>query len=448
MDITLENFPDTLPNLIKDIKNAEFIAVDTEFTGVSRTRADGINRKHTIEERYDHCRNDAEKFQLLQLGICTVAFDKELESYVCRPYCFGVNPSAKWGLEREFVIQASAAKFLVSNGLDLTKVFVDGIPYLREDEEKALIEKEDKFVEGSEIKEDIIVEPEQAMFVEKFVGEVQAWLNDPNPEYDFLNVTGEGNDLNNYERRIIHQTIRSRFPNLSTTSKMGFVQITQSDPEAEKAIRIEKSNRTREEIDKAVGLRRVMDALRSSHKPLIGHNLFIDLIHLYQTFVSPLPPTLQEFTNQVHRDFPCIIDTKLIASCGTRCHSSTTTLQNLSITFETLSEPRIRIDANHQPKSDTAAHDAGFDALITSRVMMQMMVYLNSQLESCGGDREKAAEKLATFINSMGLQGGTFVSGGRVPSLVDEKTKGIWKGLANEIRLNGTQEGVVTFGPI
>lgn len=66
-------------------------------------------------------------------------------------------------------------RFLVKNGLNLTKLFVDGIPYLREDEEKALLEKQDKFVEGPDAVKDILVEDGQLSFVSqshRFTGSV------------------------------------------------------------------------------------------------------------------------------------------------------------------------------------------------------------------------------------------------------------------------------------
>lgn len=62
-------------------------------------------------------------------------------------------------------MQASALRFLVKNGLNLTKLFVDGIPYLRGDEEKALLDKQDKFVEGPDAVQDILVEDGQVSFV-------------------------------------------------------------------------------------------------------------------------------------------------------------------------------------------------------------------------------------------------------------------------------------------
>lgn len=77
------------------------------------------------------------------------------------------------------------------------------------------------------------------------------------------------------------------------------MQVTKTDEEAEKRVRIEKSALNRQEINEGVGmhisfkvvhhacthsflgLRHVMDALRRSHKPIVGHNVFIDLAHLY-----------------------------------------------------------------------------------------------------------------------------------------------------------------------
>lgn len=59
-----------------------------------------------------------------------------------------------------------------------------------------------------------------------------------------------------------------------------------------------------EEIAKEVGLRKVVEMIHSSNKPLIGHNALLDLLHLYNQIVDPLPNTADAFKEALHTLFP------------------------------------------------------------------------------------------------------------------------------------------------
>lgn len=80
MEVTVENFKEALPQIIEDIKQADFISLDTEFSGIFKGGKEqkGANRHYTVEQRYEIYRKDAEKFQVLQLGICTVKFNRDI----------------------------------------------------------------------------------------------------------------------------------------------------------------------------------------------------------------------------------------------------------------------------------------------------------------------------------------------------------------------------------
>lgn len=84
---------------------------------------------------------------------------------------------------------------------------------------------------------------------------------------------------------------------------------------------------------------------------------------------------------------------------------------------------------------------------MTAKALIQMMTYLNVQVERCGGDKEAAIKKMATFINSGGNEESATVEGSRMPKLGEAERDKIWHGLVNHIRMNGTVEGMVKFGP-
>jgi hypothetical protein len=69
------------------------------------------------------------------------------------------------------------------------------------------------------------------------------------------------------------------------------------------------------QYESQLGLRRVikllLDHVRETQCPIIGHNMMLDLCHIIQKFITPLPDTLEQFKKLVSKLFPVIIDTKV-----------------------------------------------------------------------------------------------------------------------------------------
>jgi len=62
MEITHENFIETLPLVHQSIKEADFVAIDTEFSGHSVATADKGHDYDTLEERYQKLKFAVQKF--------------------------------------------------------------------------------------------------------------------------------------------------------------------------------------------------------------------------------------------------------------------------------------------------------------------------------------------------------------------------------------------------
>ena len=48
-----------------------------------------------------------------------------------------------------------------------------------------------------------------------------------------------------------------------------------------------------------MGFSKIIEELIQAQKPLIGHNMFLDILFIYQQFIDDLPPTLSEFITKV-----------------------------------------------------------------------------------------------------------------------------------------------------
>ena len=106
MDITQRNFEDQLPLVKQSIETAEFISIDTEFSGkhslyhgviindgtvdIGYTKGiqDRPNDFETVEERYCKIKELVEQFAMLQYGICTFHWDSVNKKYQARPFNF------------------------------------------------------------------------------------------------------------------------------------------------------------------------------------------------------------------------------------------------------------------------------------------------------------------------------------------------------------------------
>lgn len=57
----------------------------------------------------------------------------------------------------------------------------------------------------------------------------------------------------------------------------------------------------------------IIRELIAQKKPLVGHNCLLDLLHLFEHFVRPLPPKYEVFKRELHSLLPCVVDTKHLA---------------------------------------------------------------------------------------------------------------------------------------
>ncbi|KAG0130761.1 ribonuclease H-like domain-containing protein [Tuber indicum] len=454
MEVNSSNFRQLLPDIINSIDNSCFVAVDLELSGIHKTfgpRNTPLNRKQTLEERYQEVKAAAERFQVLQLGLCAVSYDELLESYVCRPFNFFVNPNSeqKFGLDREYVVQASAIGFLLESGFNFNSTYTSGIRYLSRMEERYVFERENRLAQ--EFKEDIHIDEASQQFVKDFIAEIQEWVDDPNPTFDFVNISTIGQGVNSYQKRLIHQVVRKTFPHLQTLGRPTFVQVIRTDPAAEKMKRDERRARFETDVERGIGLRHVIDALFSSQKPLIGHNLFTDLINLYECFIGPLPDTSKEFAHAIHESFPIVIDTKFIATCDTETATYGSNLQGIWDLLSTQDFPAIGLDLGYtRYATSRLAHEAGYDSYNTAQILIRLIgryqAYLSHHLASENGDPESMAIKhLLDYLHRLDrfpLADHRIDIPKRFPSL----ESGFWKVFTNKLRVNGTMEGLWVLG--
>ena len=79
MDITGENFLDTLPAILEQINQAEFISFDLEMTGIYSSDRSKSNRKDDLpSRRYENMIGVATKFNIIQV-VCMLSRSRSHE---------------------------------------------------------------------------------------------------------------------------------------------------------------------------------------------------------------------------------------------------------------------------------------------------------------------------------------------------------------------------------
>ena len=123
MDITQENFIQSLPLIKKSIRTADFIAFDSEFSGLSVGFDDKQHDYDTVEDKYQKLKYNCERMNAFQIGIATFKWDHVAKKYSIRPFNIYTFPNSTIMDKRVMQFDNSSVKFLMQNNFDFNKLF-------------------------------------------------------------------------------------------------------------------------------------------------------------------------------------------------------------------------------------------------------------------------------------------------------------------------------------
>ncbi|XP_070635801.1 poly(A)-specific ribonuclease PARN isoform X6 [Bos indicus] len=308
MEIIRSNFKSNLHKVYQAIEEADFFAIDGEFSGIS----DGpsvtalTNGFDTPEERYQKLKKHSMDFLLFQFGLCTFKYDYTDSKYITKSFNFYVFPKPfnRSSPDVKFVCQSSSIDFLASQGFDFNKVFRNGIPYLNQEEERQLREQYDEkrsqsngagalsYTSPNTSKCPVTIPDDQKKFIDQVVEKIEDLLqSEENKNLDLEPCTG-------FQRKLIYQTLSWKYPKgihvetLETEKKERYIVISKVDEEERKRREQQKHAKEQEELNDAVGFSRVIHAIANSGKLVIGHNMLLDVMHTVHQFYCPLPAIL------------------------------------------------------------------------------------------------------------------------------------------------------------
>lgn len=407
MEVTKNNFKETLPLVEKSIKAADFLVIDCEFTGLLNGRDPTIF--DTPSEYYSRLLAGSAEFMLVQFGLCAFHWDVDKKTYMNEAYNFYLFPQGRPGPERIFQCSSSSLCFLSAQGFDFNKLIKDGISYMSEPIETRMRDNligKQKFT--SQQKDCIIIPEENKKYIEDVCKQVREFVDDK--KQNELEI----DKCNAFQRRLLFQELSTRFKNeifLETKvldNKNRVLKVTRllTDNDEQERERLRKE-REWEEFEDAVGFTKVARMISQSEKLVIGHNMVLDIIHTLSHFFQSLPTQYENFKEFAHFIFPRLLDTKYMSNLPPfkdRVNSSV-----LPHLLATLSSAPFEI-----PKSDSLVgrgysqtdgnfHEAGYDAYITGLCFLSMYTHL---LEMRGESNRVVAPDsaiLKPFINKLFL---------------------------------------------
>ncbi|XP_037363469.2 poly(A)-specific ribonuclease PARN [Talpa occidentalis] len=424
MEIIRSNFKSNLHKVYQAIEEADFFAIDGEFSGISdgpsvTTLTNGFD---TPEERYQKLKKHSMDFLLFQFGLCTFKYDYTDSKYITKSFNFYVFPKPfnRSSPDVKFVCQSSSIDFLASQGFDFNKVFHNGIPYLNQEEERQLREQYDEkrsqssgpgalsYVSPNTSKCPVTIPEDQKKFIDQVVEKIEDLLqSEENQNLDLEPCTG-------FQRKLIYQTLSWKYPKgihvetLETEKKERYIVISKVDEEERKRREQQKQAKEQEELNDAVGFSRVIHAIANSGKLVIGHNMLLDVMHTVHQFYCPLPADLNEFKEMTTCVFPRLLDTKLMASTQPfKDIINNTSLAELEKRLKDtpFNPPQVE-SAEGFPSYNTASeqlHEAGYDAYITGLCFISMANYLGSFLSPPKIHVSARSKLIEPFFNKLFL---------------------------------------------
>lgn len=194
-----------------------------------------------------------------------------------------------------------------------------------------------------------------------------------------------GNFRNNLDvRYYLHKELREHFKRtLWTYEESGefVVQKTEAYQWAELELEYNLNEVT---VSNLLGFTKVFRLLTSLAKPLVGHNILMDLMLIIDKFETILPPSYASFKKLAHDLFPVVYDTKnlsfnfkhLMPDAKLWSHN---TLESLYGYFKDGSgrhlvrhSPLIEPAADDDGPSPRQFHDAGWDSYCTGYIFIRM----------------------------------------------------------------------------
>ncbi|RLN45263.1 hypothetical protein BBJ29_003976 [Phytophthora kernoviae] len=443
MNVTRHNFAQCIKDLQKDLElpTCRFVAIDTEFTGLSPNEFEREQYLDTLEERYHKVKRAGESFLITQFGLSTVHLDQK-DQFQIRTWNFYIFPRPYGSLDERFLCQASSMQFLSEHGFDFNKFIRDGIPFVNLSKTAGMKKRLQRRIDGlTKVNKNLTLSEDGKAFQDEVKEKLDQWIAGGAKKGEKLLVPTR----NSFYSMVVHETVRAKASYLYSESTMGGVEVSYVSKKIKEELIAKKTNEMKCEMDEAIGFSKVIEALSASKKPVVGHNALLDFVYVFHQFYKPLPGTLAEFKTQVLELFPTIFDTKhvtLRSPLGDKLKSTSLSAlfeymrENVKPAPESLIPDEDRFDTYREALKAEAdgnksllCHEAGFDAFMTAVCFLGLLAHdatgeLPDQKKPKEGSSARLKlrlEELESFKNQLNLMisDESFLDLGNVSQTID-----------------------------
>ncbi|KAL4177164.1 hypothetical protein KRP22_002098 [Phytophthora ramorum] len=443
MNVTRHNFAQCLSDLQKDLQlpTCRFVAIDTEFTGLSPNEFEREQYLDTLEQRYRKVKRAGESFLITQFGLSTVHLDQKDQFHI-KTWNFYVFPRPYGSLDERFLCQASSLQFLSEHGFDFNKFIGDGIPFVNLSKTSVMKKRLQRRIDGlTRVNKNLQLSDDGVAFQKDVKEQLDQWISGGAKKGEKLLVPTR----NSFYSMVVHETARAKASYLYSEGVDGGVEVSYVSKKIKEELIAGKVREMKREMDEAIGFSKVIEVLSESKLPVVGHNALLDFVYVFHQFYKPLPETLADFKTQLLELFPVIYDTKhvtLRSPLGDKLKST-----GLSSLFEYMRENvkpepeslipsderfdtyRQALKAEADGNESSLCHEAGFDAFMTAVCFLGLLAHdakgeLPDQLvpkEGSSARLKVRLEEMESFKNQLNLMisDQSFLDLGNVSQTID-----------------------------
>lgn len=317
MEVDRHNFGQYLPSILDRMSRCVFMSIDNELSGLGIKGS--FHFFDTQAERYEKICANALQYPIIQFGL--TLFDMNADNGKLDSTCYKFSVFDRH-TSRQVAMDTASIKFLSDNNFNFNKLFRDGISWINWHEEKLLWDKLQTDKALLHEMPDHYPDNVKRLAKEQVLPQYHRFWNDCTQKVHVFEPFDEQTAgmllsvvLKEHEIRKVHSKVQDRL--LSSQIYEECVAYVSPDNRLTLMKCLKPCNDRNSTISPIlidnVGFSYIIQQMSRCRRPIVGHNILLDMMHIIDQFIMPLPHEYNRFRTWLHDLFPAIYDTKHMA---------------------------------------------------------------------------------------------------------------------------------------